>query len=94
MTVSYTIGTAGGAWLKIGPSFYYAGIGILAGVLQWLILKKQFRQAEWWVVANIVGWAVGHGNIITILITGVVLVWILRRPIQQPDQSTSSVPSM
>ena len=33
--------------------------GILTGVLQWLVLRRQVARAGWWVLATTVGWVVG-----------------------------------
>ena len=63
--------------------------GTVAGLLQWRVLKGQVPRAGWWVLASTVGWVVGipmgeelgrnglgagYG-----LITGTVLVWLLRQ---------------
>ncbi len=71
---------------------WIAGTGLFgsaAGVLQWLVIKRQVPRAGWWVLASTVGWIVGipageelgwnglgavHG-----LITGSVMVWLLRQ---------------
>ena len=34
-------------------------IGLSAGVAQWLILRRRFPQAGWWIAANVLGWAAG-----------------------------------
>lgn len=36
-----------------------AVIGLSAGVAQWLLLRRRFPQAGWWIAANLLGWAVG-----------------------------------
>lgn len=36
-----------------------AVIGLSAGVAQWLILRRRFPQAGWWIAANVLGWAAG-----------------------------------
>jgi hypothetical protein len=66
-------------------------LGTVAGVLQWMVLRGQVRRAGWWILASTMGWLVGipagemvgwnglgaaHG-----IITGAVLVWLLRRPV-------------
>ena len=91
MAIGLTIGMSGDILLRIDSILSYGIAGILYGILAWLILKKQFKWAHWYIVASAIGWTVGHGNIVTILTTGVVLIWILHHPIQQPDQSTSSM---
>ena len=34
-------------------------IGLSAGMAQWLILRRRFPQAGWWIGANVLGWAAG-----------------------------------
>ena len=68
--------------------------GTVLGLLQWLVLRRQVARAGWWVLASTVGWVVG-GFVSGITdaaagwavlgavygaITGIVLVWLLRRP--------------
>lgn len=68
--------------------------GTVLGVLQWLVLRRQVARTGWWVLASTVGWVVG-GFVSGITdaaagwavlgavygaITGIVLVWLLRRP--------------
>jgi hypothetical protein len=36
-----------------------AVIGISVGILQWLVLRRHFNRAGWWVLASITGFAVG-----------------------------------
>jgi hypothetical protein len=36
-----------------------AVIGLSAGVAQWLLLRRRFPQATWWIGANVLGWAAG-----------------------------------
>ena len=36
-----------------------AVIGLSAGMAQWLILRRRFPQAGWWIGANGLGWAAG-----------------------------------
>ncbi len=88
---------AGGALVVIGPgridpdTALLAGVGLygfLAGVLQWLVLRRHVARAGWWVPANILGWiaAIPAGDIngppgwaLYGAITGAVLVFLLRR---------------
>ena len=69
-------------------------VGTSLGVLQWLVLRRQFSQSGWWVMANIVGLSVaslplGKGlptgladaisiSVVTPALSGLVLVWLLR----------------
>ena len=84
---------------------WIAGTGLFgtaAGVLQWLVLRGQVPGAGWWVVASTVGWVVGipmgeelgwnglgagYG-----LVTGTVLVLLLRRKLRATDQSLTDRP--
>jgi len=45
----------GRAMPVVGATLVGAGIGIM----QWLILRRRFRRAGWWVLASAMGWAVG-----------------------------------
>jgi hypothetical protein len=36
-----------------------AVVGAVVGVAQWLILRRQVRRADWWILASTAGWAVG-----------------------------------
>lgn len=75
-------------------------IGTVAGVLQWLVLKRQVQRAGWWVLASTVGWVMGipvgemvgwnglgaaHGAI-----TGTALVLLLRQEPPGSDQHQNS----
>jgi len=73
------------AGLLVGVSLY----GLLAGALQWLVLKRQVARAGWWVLASSVAWLVAipvgdmagpPGWAVYGAITGTVLVWLLRQP--------------
>ena len=69
--------------------------GTVLGVLQWLVLRRQVARAGWWVLASSVGWVMGglaSGitnttagwavlGIVYGAITGIVLVWLLRREV-------------
>ena len=71
--------------------------GIVAGMLQWLVLRRQLARAGWWVLASTMGWVVGgflSGAVpvggflgwaalgaVYGSITGTVLVWLLRQPV-------------
>jgi hypothetical protein len=35
------------------------GVGIFIGLAQWLILRRYFPQAWWWILASAAGWIVG-----------------------------------
>jgi hypothetical protein len=36
-----------------------AGLGLTLGIPQWQVLKRHAWQAGWWVLANVVAWALG-----------------------------------
>ena len=83
-----------------------ATLGAAVGVAQWLFLRQHFAKAGWWIPASIAGWTVGavaglsivgdcaefvrcfigwasYGAIIG-AVTGLVLLWLMTRPISQP----------
>jgi hypothetical protein len=41
---------------KIVPAAIH---GVSIGLTQWLVLRRQIRQAGWWIVASILGWGLG-----------------------------------
>lgn len=47
-------------------------IGITTGTAQWLILRREFYWAGWWIVINVVAWTTGLAFLPGILLTGVV----------------------
>jgi hypothetical protein len=75
-----------------GPIVFSAAVGTSAGILQWLILMVQFDKAERWILANIVGWAIGGlagfsvvgliATVASVAITGYTLSWILQHPLR------------
>jgi hypothetical protein len=72
------------------------GIGLLAepllgaatGMLQWLVLRRQLRQAGWWIVVSTLGWTVALTGLTDQLlagavagaVTGIALELLLRYP--------------
>ncbi len=75
--------------------------GAAAGLLQWPVLRRAVPRAGWWVLASTLGWiagipageAVGWNGLGAVhgVITGTVLVWLLRARDQRPssiDRST------
>jgi hypothetical protein len=42
------------------------GIGVIVGIVQWIILRPMIHQASWWILASGLGWAVGWAAIILI----------------------------
>jgi hypothetical protein len=73
-----------------------AGVGLygtLAGVLQWLVLRRQVTRAGWWVLASTVGWVVAlplgdalgpPGWAVYGATTGTLLVGLLRPEVPLP----------
>ena len=69
-------------------------LGASLGVMQWLLLRKHFVQAGWWVLASIVAWiatllVIGKSvdrltdfvalAVVPPAITGLALTWLVRR---------------
>ena len=44
------------------------GVGILIGAAQWVVLRRYFSQAWWWIVASAAGWIVGWAIIMSGLV--------------------------
>ncbi len=82
----------------VGNVITFGIIGLALGITQWLILRRQVLQAGWWILASLAGWvvlALAVGKAITnkaelaevgaipAVITGFVLVWLLRQPVSE-----------
>ena len=39
------------------------GTGVFIGIAQWLVIRRYFSQAGWWILASAVGWIAGWGLI-------------------------------
>jgi serine/threonine-protein kinase len=75
------------------PSFYRVIIGaaggVFAGIAQWQVLQRHLPGTGWWVLVSALGWAAGRAvddflfglvnGAIAGAISGVVLLWLLRR---------------
>ena len=84
----------GGMGLRMVFVVIGAMAGLLAGTLQWLLLRQHTPRAGWWVLASTVGWAVGLGLAVSVgralgwmvagavggAFTGPLLIWLFRRP--------------
>jgi len=42
----------------VGQDMAGAVLGPVAGVVQWLVLRRQIRKGGWWVLASVIGWPV------------------------------------
>jgi hypothetical protein len=76
--------------------------GAVIGVAQWLLLRRQVRRAGWWILASAAGWAVGLAvadavgeaavlaviGAVSGIITGAVLVWLLRQPCREDERKS------
>jgi len=74
-----------------GPIYGFvngAGVGVLLGAMQWLVLRGRTHRAGWWVLASGLGAGLGFaldqvvGQLVGLAITGTALVWLLRPPAQ------------
>jgi hypothetical protein len=67
--------------------------GAILGILQWLVLRQNVLSAGWWVPASIFAWtssmlyyrpgvtgAGAYYGILSGLVTGTVLLWLIYRP--------------
>ena len=86
-----------GALVVLGAGLFEPDVGLIAGValygtvaglMQWLVLRRQVARAGWWVLACTLGWVVAvpvgdlggpPGWAVYGAITGAVLVWLLRQ---------------
>jgi len=95
---------------NVGGLILTIGLGLVPGVLQWLVLRQQVARAGWWVLASTVlgfgailagvaaGFGVGlkegelgfaivaaiTGGALYGITSGLVLIWLLRRPSVAP----------
>jgi hypothetical protein len=84
-------------------------LGGLVGWLQWLILRRRYSRAVWWIPINIIIWTLGLTSIfarslgswggvsfiVAGALTGAALLWLLRYPIlpQTPEEVAPSITS-
>ena len=54
-------------WVLGGGLIGEIGIGAVTGILQWIVLRRQVRQAGWWVLASTAGWAGGWAVVIAMI---------------------------
>ncbi len=83
-----------GAGENLGFAVTGAIIGISVGIPQWFVLRPYAQYAEWWGVANTVGWMMGLAlldlvdraiafplvGVVSSAITGGMIIWLLRKP--------------
>jgi serine/threonine-protein kinase len=50
-TVGWLVG-----WVLLGELW----IGLALGVGQWVLIRSRLENSFWWVLASLVGWAIGH----------------------------------
>jgi hypothetical protein len=72
-----TLGWVLGGVLLAGPAL--VSVGLVIGILQWVVLRQHLRQAGWWILASAVGWATGWAVVLALVspeagtLTGIVL---------------------
>ena len=86
------IADGGVGFTLISASTAGAGIGLLIGTAQWVVLRGNVRKSFLWILANILGGAIGGVAgfpivglfLITIgIATSLLLVWFLRHPVSK-----------
>lgn len=45
-------------------------IGLMTGIAQWFVLRREFYWAGWWIVFSIIGWVTGLTLLPGVLLTG------------------------
>ena len=45
---------------QIPEALVFSFSGLLIGVFQWLVIRKQFANSVYWIPANFLGWGLGH----------------------------------
>jgi hypothetical protein len=58
--VSLAVGGAGAEGLTEAEDVAVSVVGLLAGIAQWLVLRKRVERSGWWVLASALGWAAGR----------------------------------
>ena len=38
----------------------FGSVGVVTGLVQWLVLRRRVPRAEWWILANALGWGLVH----------------------------------
>ena len=74
---------------QLPEALIFSFSGLLIGVLQWLVIRKQFNNSVYWIPANVLGWGLGHlvmfhllaffiGAVVLGIITGLFFYWIIK----------------
>jgi hypothetical protein len=74
---------------QLPEALIFSFSGLLIGVFQWLVIRKQFTNSVYWIPANFLGWGLGHlvmfnllaffpGALLLGIITGLFMYWILK----------------
>lgn len=50
-------------WVILGELW----IGLAVGSSQWVLLRSRLENAYWWILASLIGWALGHLIVINLL---------------------------
>jgi hypothetical protein len=89
-----TVGSDGYTLMRLSAAG--AAAGLLIGTMQWVVLRGNVRRSFLWIVANLLGGAIGGVGGFPIVglfliaigvITGPLLVWFLRHPIQKSNRT-------
>jgi hypothetical protein len=86
----------------------FALVGAALGGIQWLVLRRRFIRAGWWVLASAAGFAgfaaIGPlADILTLIVllgaipgatTGIALVWLLRQPAPKTSKPEPAIRPM
>lgn len=78
--------------LSLPIRFQSVILGVSVGLIQWKDLNKFSRRAGLWVMASTIGGLLddiitpGIFGLLSGVVTGLAMLWLLRHPIQRPDQ--------
>ena len=68
-----TVGYIGGFLVADGGTDFVVGLALMglgSGVVQWLVLRQQYRGAGWWAVASVAGFTIGGAVAVGAAIAG------------------------
>lgn len=74
---------------QLPEALIFSFSGLLIGVFQWLVIRKQFNNSVYWIPANVLGWGLGHlimfhllafflGALVLGILTGLFFYWIVK----------------